>query len=59
MCINTMGTLYSLATSFIFGSNRRAEMSLIICAPASSARLATSALYVSMEIGTSVFLDRD
>ncbi len=51
MCIRMSGTPLARATSAMRGSKRRPLMSFTMAAPASTARSATRALVVSMEIG--------
>ena len=52
MCIRHTGQPDSATTSTIASSKRRALTSLMIVAPAASARRATSAFIVSTEMGT-------
>ena len=54
MCMQITPAPVSRQTSTIAGSNRNPEMSFTISAPAATAWRATSALVVSMEIGTSI-----
>ena len=56
VCISITPTLVFAHTSAIAGSNLMALISFTICAPASIACLATSALVVSTDMAASVFL---